>query len=229
MTYCREHTAVKFENANRIAVSLRCRAWTCEDCVEMRKKQLICQGFAGAPNLFITLTHRYSKLFTPGEAARRLSWAWRLCRLRLMRKHKLKHLPFLAVIEKHKSGWPHIHILARARYIPFAEISAIMKELIDSPRVRIEAIRNRSKMHGYCVKYCSKATEKFETAKRYWQSRDYDIRDPSELDIHPKEPGNWMIEAQSVWNLAQLWENLGGKVEFISAYKAILLKIDVFR
>lgn len=221
MSYCGEQSAVKNEGPALVAISLKCRSWLCPNCTDGRKKQLIAQGFGGSPNKFITLTHRNDGTRTPDECAKRLSWAWRICRQRLMRKYKWKKFPFLAVIEKHKSGWPHIHILARSKFIPWLDISNIMKELIDSPRVRVEAIQSEKQCMGYCVKYCGKAAEKFATAKRYWQSRDYDLRDPPE----PKDkhiPGQgwdmWPVTLHQ-WVRDQI--TIGNRVEWHGHGKAI--------
>lgn len=221
MSYCGEQTAVKNEGHGLVAISLKCNSWLCPNCTDNRKRQLVAQGFGGSPNKFITLTHRNDGKYTAEECAKRLSWAWRVCRKRLMRKYKWKKLPFLAVIEKHKSGWPHIHILARARFIPWLDISNIMKELIDSPRVRVEAIQSEKQCMGYCVKYCGKAAEKFQCAKRYWQSRDYDLRDPPE----PKDkhvPGfGWEMWSTPLHHWVAGEISLGNQVTWEGAHKAI--------
>ena len=204
-----------------MAISLKCRSWICPNCTNQRKKQLIAQGIGGSPTLFLTLTYRVNQSETPNEAAPKLSRAWRLVRLRLMRHFKWKKLPFLAVIEKTEAGWPHLHILLRSRFIPVNLISQWMAELIDSPIVHIESIFSKSKSAAYCAKYCSKATQKFDTAKRYWQSRDYDLREPPE----PKDknvPGfgwdMWPISLRK-WVDSQI--TIGNRVEWEGHGKAI--------
>lgn len=221
MGYCGEYTAVKHEEVATVAVSLRCRSWNCIHCQPTRKSGLIANAIGGVPNKMLTLTHRASAEFTPEQAAKRLSWAWRICRKRLMRKHKWKSLPFLAVVEKHKSGWPHLHILLRTPFIPWVEIRDIMKELIDSPRVRIEQISKFSKVCGYCAKYCGKAVEKFQSAKRYWQSRDYDLRDDDEKPDYQKEKGGWEILSTPLQLLVLYREEQGYDIQWMSASKAL--------
>jgi len=78
---------------------------------------------------------------------------------------------FLAVIEKHKSGWPHIHVLARTSWIDQRWLSAQMADLLGSPVVHVTRIDTASKIAGYVAKYCGKAAHKFKSTKRYWQSR----------------------------------------------------------
>ncbi len=59
------------------AVTLRCRAWTCELCAESRRKQLIALARSGSPTTFITLTVNPSELDGPHSRARSLADAWR--------------------------------------------------------------------------------------------------------------------------------------------------------
>lgn len=226
MAYCGENTSVKYEGQSRVAISLKCRSWTCENCQDMRKRALIAQGIGGTPNTFLTLTYRVREGKTPNQAALELSRAWRLVRLRLMRKYKLKKLPFLAVFEKTKLGWPHIHILLRTRYLDYSLIRGWMEEIADSPVIWIKKIPNMKQAVGYVTAYCGKATEKFETAKRYWQSRDYDLRDPEEDPQHGKERGGWEIWPKTLKVLTTGWISIGGRVEFISIDKAILHALE---
>lgn len=221
MAYCGEQVAVKNENRTLIAVSLKCRSWGCENCQDQRKKQLIAQGMGGAPNIFLTLTYRIRKDKTPDQAALELSRAWRLVRLRLMRKFKWTKLPFLAVVEKTINGWPHLHIMIRSRYIPFQLIRDWMSELIDSPHIWIEKIDNKARVAGYVAKYCGKATQKFDTAKRYWQSRDYDLREaPEPKDKHV--PGfGWEMWPQNLRSWVKAQEQIFRVVEWLGNGKAI--------
>jgi len=221
MSYCRECIAVKAEGHIQTAVSLKCRSWGCELCEPRRKKQLIAEGMGGAPCTFLTLTYRARSTETPDEAAPKLTRAWRLVRLRLMRKFHWRKLPFLAVMEKTENGWPHLHILLRTRYIPVKLISQYMQEIVDSPVVWIEKINNKSRAAGYCAKYCGKAANKFKTAKRYWQSRDYDLREDWKEDDDKEALGGWFRQSIDVFVWAQFQEEEGRKVEWFSIDKLI--------
>lgn len=185
MPYCGEQTLVKHVGAARHARSLLCHSWTCPDCSDSRKRGLIAQAISGAPNLFLTLTIRRTGNGSPDQAAKTLARCWRLVRLRILRRYGWKRLPFLAVFEPHKSGWPHLHILLRSAFIDITFIRSCMSELADSPQVYIEWIDNRGRVAGYCAKYCGKGAAKFGTAKRYWLSRDYDTR--------PKPEKTWKM------------------------------------
>ena len=151
MSYCGEQIAVKHEGKGLIVASLKCKAWTCPDCVDYRKRRMMAEACGGIPNTFITLTSRKTTKQTPSEAAKRLAHAWRLLRLRIMRRYHRKNLPFYAVFEKTKAGWPHLHILARTGWISQRFMSTVMAELIDSPHVDIRRIDNTGR--GRCMKY----------------------------------------------------------------------------
>jgi len=178
MTYCGSQTAVKTVDRTKYAVSLRCRSWGCVDCGDNRKKMLVAQAIGGQPSKFLTLTLRRSEAPTPVAAAKMLVLAWRQLRLDIMKDMKWTKLPFLAVFEPHKSGWPHLHILIRSAFIDVKFIKAWMETKFNSFKQDIRAIDHASQVAGYCAKYCSKGAAKFGTVKRYWQSRDYDKRPP---------------------------------------------------
>lgn len=187
----------------------------------MRHKQLIAEGMGGEPTKFLTLTMRRRDDMTAEAAAKKLSWAWRLCRLRLMRQYKLAALPFLAVIEKHVSGWPHLHLLCRMPYIPQHVISAIMRELVDGPNVWINNIDSHRRKAAYCAKYCGKCKEKIGTAKRYWQSRDYDLRPAPEERPNAKPGEGWQMEPLSLRAILDMWRIFEWRIEIVSTKKAI--------
>lgn len=220
MAYCGEHIAVKATGKEITAVSLRCKSWLCPDCTDTRKAGLIANGIAGQPNKFITLTSRRRKGITEEQAARDLSRAWRLCRLRLMRRYKLKQLPFLAVVERHVSGWPHLHLLYRGPFLSQKLISKWMAELCDGPIVHIKALDNPGRAAAYCAKYCSKCVQKIGSAKRYWQSRDYDLRDPEERGEKKKGQSGWQMETQRLIDKIRVWELNGFAIKRESAWVA---------
>ena len=189
MSYCGEQSAVKHEVGGFSAVSLRCKSWLCPDCQSTRKKQLIAQAIGGEPTKFLTLTSKRREHLTPEQAAKEISHAWRLVRLRIMRRLKVKKLPFIAVMEKTKLGWPHLHILCRMPWFSVKQISIWMKEIMESPFVWIEHLDKAHKAAVYCSKYATKCEQKVGTSKRYWQSQDYDLR--PERPEKPKYAPGW--------------------------------------
>lgn len=154
---------------------LRCRSWGCELCREGRGRQLKALARAGEPNRFLTLTVNPAFYPDAETRARKLVAAWRKVRLRAMRKYKLKALPFLAVIEATKRGEPHLHIIARFKWIDHDWLSEQMRLEIGAPVVGVEAVKDQARVGWYIAKYVGKAPHKFSTLKRYWHSRDWRV------------------------------------------------------
>lgn len=209
MSLCGERTAVKFGFQERLAVTLFCRSWGCPACAEDRKRRLIAEIVGGSPSSFLTLTIRRSEASTPAEAARQLSAAWQTLRARLKYYHGWLKLPFFAVFERHVSGWPHLHIFLRCAWISQQELSCWMSHLINSPIVHIRKIDSHGRAAGYAAKYTSKDNVRFGTAKRYWQSPDYDLR-PAHQEKIKLPPGfGWERDTRTVQQFAKDWRTLG--------------------
>lgn len=221
MAYCNEHTIVKGNADVQVAVSLKCRAWTCPNCFDTRKKQLIAEAAGGRPTTFLTLTTRRSDKIDPDRAAMRLSKAWRLCRLRIIRFYGLSELPFLAVVEATKAGWPHLHILMRAPYIDWEMISEWMWELCDGAQINIQRIDKHRKMTAYVAKYCGKCSHRYKHTKRYWQSQDYDLREDEDPRQKPLPGDGWEIWNKHIRTLADGWHQVGWHVEWLSVHKFV--------
>ena len=178
MAYCGECLAVKSADRIRTAVTLRCRSWTCDECSSLRHRQLVAEGIGGSPRIFLTLTSRRTADQTADQAAKVLSRAWRILRLRIMRRYGWTKLPFICVFEATKLGWPHLHILARCGFIDARWISEQMAGINNSPIIKIVLLKSASQAASYAAKYCGKDTHRFGKSKRYWQSQDYDLRTP---------------------------------------------------
>lgn len=224
MTYCGEHTAVKETRTEVEAISLRCRSWLCDHCYPTRKRGLMANMIGGKPNTFLTLTCRRSEFDKPEDAARALSHAWRLVRLRAIRESKRDltkrpqpagpapeggwprmkdgttprqviltdgKLPFITVVEAHKSGWPHLHILARSKWIGWQWLSLQMTALLNSPIVSVMRLTEKGRIAAYCAKYCGKCAHKYDTTKRYWQSHDFDLRLDEDGKDAPRILAKW--------------------------------------
>lgn len=220
MTVCGERSAVKQDGNAAVIVSLRCRSWLCQDCHPQRKRQLIAQGVGGQPTTFLTLTSRKREDMTDEEAAKQLSWAWRVLRKRIMRLKKFKTLPFIAIMERHKSGWPHLHLLLRMPFLSQAWISRQMAGLCDGPNVWIEHLWDRKKAAAYCAKYCSKCTQRIGTSKRYWQSRDYDLRKARRGKARDTASSAWVLNDEPLCRMVAAWKRSGHSVVQRSAHFA---------
>ena len=221
MTYCGEHSLVNAYRDGAVAVSLRCRSWLCDDCYERRRNQLIAEAIAGKPNTFLTLTIRRSRARSPEHAVALLADAWRKLRRKIAAEHNGKLAPFLLIVERHLSGWPHFHILCRMPYIDQSLLSAWMQEILDSPILWIERLRSQRGAAKYAAKYCGKCTQKIGTKKRYWKSRDYPL-EPGQAGLPALEVnGPWFIDQRSLQDIVNVWQRSGLIVEWLGPNKAL--------
>ena len=120
--------------------ALRCKMWECDDCFTYRLTQLKHLAAAGKPTKFITLTASQAAGETADQAAQALVKGWRMTLQRGKREGIITDMQYLCVFESFKSGYPHLHILARCDYIPQAWLSDRMAEYSHSPIVFIEAV-----------------------------------------------------------------------------------------
>lgn len=135
-------------------------------------------------------------------------------------------LAFLAVLEDHKSGKPHLHLIARSHWIAVEWLREAWRELTGAHRVQIGRPRSIGGIAFYVSKYLSKAPRKYPGCKRYWRSKDWQVveRDKSKpvadhatvticmvparqkvhetlcrgYRIHEHRPGYWLMTAGGV-------------------------------
>jgi hypothetical protein len=224
--YCQSTTLVKYGQDTREATALRCRSWLCPECAPVRAKQLICDVMRGAPTTFLTLTCRRVEGEHPNTAAKRLIDAWRRARRQWMRRQGIKKLPFFAVVEQTKLGWPHLHIMLRGVWIDQRWLSRTMEALANSPIVDIRRIENAGRAAVYVAKYAGKANHKFGTCKRYWSSQDYKLK-RDEPDEHGKKrhacTERW---PQSIDRIVKDWITIGWRVQWLTKWRARVVTSD---
>lgn len=193
------------------AITLYCRSWGCEHCRPKRHAQLRELAANGAPDKFITLTLRNDGSIAKDAAARKLADCWRLIVKRAQRKFGIKHIPYLAVYEAHKSGFPHLHILARSKYIPQKWLSEQMIELTGSHRQDIRAVKGKRMVASYISKYVGKAPGKFGKQKRYWHTKDWDILSDEVKVFDGTDPAGWRVVLAPLIEIVRLWPGQGIK------------------
>ena len=216
MAYCGECTLATTEGRDKIAVTLRCRAWSCAECAEQRKTQLIALAMDGLPDKLVTLTSRRRPGLKPELAAAALVRAWRLIRRSLERQGNRERVHFLAIFEQTALGWPHLHILVRGPFIPQKWLSAQMDRLADSPIVDVRSIKSRKGAAKYVSKYIAKAPGKFGTLKRYWHSQAF------KLSVYVSKKGTalWDRQKLSLTAWCEAWREFGYTVTLESNYRA---------
>jgi hypothetical protein len=176
---------------------------------------LVKEAQAGQPTIFITLTSRRVAGRSPHAAARALVVAWRKVRQEYVKDHGKGSLPFLAVFEATKKGWPHLHIVARAKWVDQRWLSRRMASLIGAPVVDVRAITGLAMIAHYVAKYVGKNPHRFNGVKRYWRSLDYltPCKDPPVMVI----PwwAEWYIVKEKLEYFCFSAKQRGHRVEYV--------------
>jgi len=191
--FCAEWSIVKRQFTTAFVLPLKCKCWTCDECRPGRTKRLVEEAKAGLPTIFITLTSKRRPDLTASEAAVLLSAAWAKVRREYLRENGKGSLAFLAVFEATQRGWPHLHIVARCKYLEQKWLSRRMAALHDSPVVDVRKIHGLRKVAAYVSKYIGKNPHRFVGVKRYWRSLDYLIPPPPDDDDPWAEVPDWEV------------------------------------
>lgn len=130
---------------------------------------------SGKPTTFITLTVAPGSGVNPAARARALADAWPKVVKAARKKYGYKSIPYLCVFEATKKGEPHLHILARVKWIDQRWLSNIMRRLIGAPIVDIRQIKSLKQVANYIAKYIGKEPHRFETCKRYWRTQSWEL------------------------------------------------------
>lgn len=205
MTLCREWSLVKSSPEGAYGKPLLCRSWSCEMCRPNRRSQLLARAASGAPTKLITLTVNPRNGSDPAERLRMLSHAWNVIVKRLRRAHPDEDIEYLAVVEETARGEPHLHILARAPFVPVRQLSAWMDGLTGSPVVDVRKVKDLGKAVAYVAKYIAKAPAQFGNAKRYWSSKGYEIPDEDFEPFVPMPEVRWQVFRESLTSIINTW------------------------
>lgn len=191
---CSHLTSVKSSHDGREIAPIRCKRWSCPTCHQINRARVIALARAGKPRALLTLTVRSTDYPSPDAAAEALKRGLRLLRLRLQRHERLKRFEFLAVFEKHKSGFPHLHLLIRGDYLPWKVLRGMWESITGSYQVDVRKIDREGNAAFYVSKYIGKDLSAFEGCKRWWRSRGYN-EEPAE-DYAP----DWMRCEFAAWD-----------------------------
>lgn len=217
MPYCGSQTIAIASAGKAKAFPLRCRSWGCPTCAPMRRRRLIADGIAGAPNRFITLTVNPHWFGSPEERGLRLSRAWRDYVREFRRLHPRRELQYLAVLELTKKGEPHLHIVTRSGWIGQKELSKHMAKAMGAPIVDIRQVRGQSEVASYVAKYISKRNIKLGKLKRYWMSQNYVLAAERERRAAAKaHRAVWVIDVKMLE-----FRDLMTKMGFVIAAKGL--------
>ena len=174
--YCTPDVSVKREGAGGKVIPVRCKRWSCPHCAIVNRQRVIMFAKGGEPTAMMTLTVSTRNYDTPDEAAEDLKRGLVALRKRITRRWPNERMPFIAVFEQHKSGWPHLHLLIRCRFMPVEWLRECWTEITGSWNVNITKI-DKGRAGHYVAKYIGKDLHSFAHCKRWWRSHDYDLQD----------------------------------------------------
>lgn len=173
-----------------------CKTWQCPHCGPRKTAELCRKIEAAKPTKFITLTTVHRKGRTPrevwNEARRQIS--------ELAKKYRkeLGEFEYARILEPHKSGYPHFHLVARSPYIPQEHLSRRWQQLTGAFIVDIRRVNPNWQVAKYVAKYLTKTmrpqigTEthkdgKFISERRVSASRHFfaapEEHEPSDFDL----------------------------------------------
>lgn len=145
-----------------VAVPTMCHRWDCDTCAGRRLSKARAQAAAGKPERLITLTTRPREGLSTLTAIKWLRGRWTALLRRLRRNYP--RLEYMAFLELHKSGWPHLHVLTRGCYIPQRVLSAWWQDLTGSFKVHIQKIDRTWQGVNECTKYILKTARQVHAA-----------------------------------------------------------------
>jgi hypothetical protein len=157
---------VFYNHETKQAIPARCKKWTCFACAKINFYKVDWLLSAGGPERFITLSRA-------GDSTERI---------RLNLQHLIQSLrrkgyvfEYAAVIELHRNGQAHIHLLQRGDFIPQRVLSKLWRKATSkgysgagSYIVDIRSISSSQNVKGYVLKYLKKTWEAEKHDPKSW-------------------------------------------------------------
>jgi hypothetical protein len=125
------------------------------------------------PDRMLTLTIDPKRYDSPYAAARRMAWGLGRLLSHMRRWDKRQPTEYLAVWERTKSGWPHLHILLRGPFIPQRLVSKWWEALTQSPIVYFTYLGGARAGARYVTKYLTKDPDPFNNGRALRMSRHF--------------------------------------------------------
>lgn len=125
------------------------------------------------PTAMLTLTCNTTRWPDPRLAYIAMNRAFPLLIKRLRRDHPGQPLEYFAVWETTRAGYPHLHVLLRAPYLPQRLISQYWQQIFASPIVDIRAVDSGARAAQYLAKYLTKALQAPRGFRRWRSSANF--------------------------------------------------------
>jgi hypothetical protein len=190
-------------------IRLDCNTWDCAYCgprKASRYRQAIC-AIAEREELtrFLTLTLDPSKI--EGEAVRFLRGVFNKFRVSLFRKYGRHSINYIAVLEFHKSGVPHLHVVL-SKYIPQKWISLAWSSLGGGSIVHIKQV-DVHRISYYLAKYLTKELLMSAPAR----SRRITTSRSIQLTKRKQSETVWVLDERSIFHLFAIFGPSAQEVE----------------
>lgn len=186
------------ERIHRRFVRLGCKAWSCPICGprKLKRYRYSIGRIAQERKLdrFLTLTLDPSKCDIE-VSVKHIRNSWNKFRIYFKRKYKVT-LTFITVVEFHKSGYAHMHILLD-RYIPQSWISISWEAIGGGKIVFIKKI-DQHRIASYMTKYLTKAMYD-PTAESHIRHLFRRVTTSRDIKLFARKPGGeWVLMTVSI-------------------------------
>jgi hypothetical protein len=204
---------------------LACNLWTCDECGPTKLAGLRKLIHAGEPTHMLTLTERPSARMTAAEQAQEQTKAWKKFYARLIRHLKLKGIAYCWHREAQKNGTSHLHILMRLPVeLKKTWIADTWKELTGSFKVDLTTISDQGGIAQYVTKHTAKEPAKFGNCKRYFATRDWDLRKDQEGEPFPDVGALYLLVQQSAAKLQHKYLCLGYRADHTRHPRVVVME-----
>lgn len=142
----------------------------------------------------LTLTERPDPNRTREKQAQDQTEALKKFLARLRRHLNVKSIPYCWHREAHQNGTSHLHVLMRIETVPTKTwTSNNWKDLTGSFKIQWDPITSQGGIASYVTKHTAKPPAKFGNCKRYFATRDWDLRQAQEGEPFPDVGALYMI------------------------------------
>jgi hypothetical protein len=208
--FCGSQTLIK-HSAGRVQIKpAPCNSWGCDTCAPRRRDTVEMAIEDGKPDALVTLTTRRAPGACP-IAARRDLGKWTLEFFRRVERLTGQHVERFNVCEKHRSGWPHLHVACRGwKFVDVRTLWSIWRSITGgSDGVNVKRIPPK-RIKRYLAKYLGKDLHKFGDSKRYWRTKGWHSagwKKPSPDDCDRWE--GWVFERKHPREVQAEWQKKG--------------------
>jgi len=185
----------------RTTARVYCKKWSCPFCGPWKANKFITRVAEVAKerdlSRFLTLTLDPSKLEKNDDSMKYLRQTWRKFRVSLQRKFNTT-VSFIAVMEFHKSGIPHLHVMID-RYIKQSWIKVSWSKIGGGHIVDIRKIQDLEKVGFYIGKYLAK--DALSKGPKGWRR----FSTSQDIKLFPKkENSGWKLMDMDIEDLYRL-------------------------